>query len=74
MVGGLFDYSVYSWPSYNQKWHLVLGWLGGMVGGLFDYNVYSWPSLTKTCLNKVYIAFKKFVWGGVVRWGGVWSV
>ena len=23
-VGGLFDYGVYSWPSYNQKWNLAM--------------------------------------------------
>ena len=22
--GGLFDYSVYSWPSFNQKWNLPM--------------------------------------------------
>ena len=22
--GGLFDYSVYSWPSFNQKWNLAM--------------------------------------------------
>ena len=24
MVGGLFDYSVYSWPSINQEWNQVM--------------------------------------------------
>ena len=24
VVGGLSDYSVYSWPSFNQKWNLAL--------------------------------------------------
>ena len=32
------------------------------------------PGLTKTCLNEAYIAFKKFVLGEVVGWGGGWSV
>ena len=56
--GGLFDYSVYSWPKFCQSCYrgemfklpalksLVVGWWGGGVGwggGLFDYSVYSWP-------------------------------
>ena len=23
--GGLFDYSVYSWPSFNQEWNKAMG-------------------------------------------------
>ena len=48
-MGGLFDYSVYSWPIFNQKDHGRTGellksfWWVGEVGGLLDYSVYPWP-------------------------------
>ena len=60
-LGGLFNYSDYSWPCFNQKYHgrsgnclkeatraftkFVVGGVG--VGVFFDYSVNSWPSFNQ---------------------------